>query len=38
MVDADFCGQMTCGLQPTTDLPTLLELTHWLEEHPTEDL
>ena len=38
MVDADLCGQMTCGLQPTTDLPTLLELVRWLEEHPTEDL
>ena len=37
-VDADLCGQMTCGLQPAADLPTLLELVRWLEEHPTADL
>jgi hypothetical protein len=24
MVDADLCGQMTYGLQPAADLPTLL--------------
>ena len=38
MVDADLCGQMTCGLQPATDLPTLLELVRWLKQHPTADL
>jgi len=38
MVDADLCGQMTCGLQPAVDLTTLLELVRWLEEHPTEGL
>jgi len=38
MVDADLCGQMTCGLQPAVDLPTLLELVRWLESHPAADL
>lgn len=38
MVDANLCRQMTCGLQPTADLSTLLELVRWLEEHPTADL
>ena len=38
MVDADLCGQMTCGLQPAADLPTLLELVRWLKEHPLADL
>ena len=38
MVDADRCGQMTCGLQPAVDLPTLLELVRWLKAHPPEDL
>ena len=38
MVDADLCGQMTCGLQPAADLAALLELVRWLEEHPTADL
>jgi hypothetical protein len=38
MVDADFCGQMTCGLQPAADLSTLLELARWLKEHPLADL
>jgi hypothetical protein len=38
MVDADLCGQMTCGLQPAADLATLLELVRWLEEHPTAGL
>jgi hypothetical protein len=38
MVDADLCGQMTCGLQPAVDVSTLLELVRWLAEHPTTDL
>jgi hypothetical protein len=38
MVDADLCSQMTCGLQPATDLPALLELVGWLKEHPIADL
>jgi len=38
MVDIDLCGQMTCGLQPAADLPTLLELVHWLKEHPLAGL
>ena len=38
MVDADLCGQMTCGLRPAANLPTLLELVRWLKEHPTADL
>ena len=38
MVDADVCRQMTCGLQPAADLPSLLELIRWLENHPTADL
>jgi hypothetical protein len=38
MVDADLRGQMTYGLQPAADLPTLLELLRWLEEHPTAAL
>jgi hypothetical protein len=38
MLDADLCGQMTCGLQPAVDLPTLLELVRWLKQHPTADL
>jgi hypothetical protein len=37
-VDADFCAQMTCGLQPASDLPALLELARWLNEHPAADL
>jgi hypothetical protein len=32
MVDPDLCGQMTCGLLPTADLPSLLELARWLRE------
>jgi hypothetical protein len=38
MVDADFCHQMTCGLQPAADLTTLLELVHWLKQHRPTDL
>jgi hypothetical protein len=38
MVDADLCGQMTCGLQPAVDLSTLLELVRWLETHSAADL
>jgi len=38
MVDSDLCRQMTCGLQPAVDLPTLLELVRWMEHHPTTDL
>ncbi len=38
MVDADFCGQMTCGLLPAADLPALLELVRWIEQHPLPDL
>ena len=37
-VDADLCAQMTCGLQPATDLPALLELVRWLKQHPATDL
>jgi hypothetical protein len=38
MLDPDFCGQMTCGLLPTVDLPSLLELARWLREQATADL
>jgi len=38
MVDADLCAQMTCGLQPAADLPTLLEVVRWIEQHPIGDL
>jgi hypothetical protein len=38
MVDADRCGQMTCGLQPAVGLPTLLELARWLKEQPAAGL
>lgn len=37
-VDADLCGQMTCGLQPAADLTALLELIRWLAENPAMDL
>ena len=30
MLDADCCAQMTCGLQPTVDLSSLMELADWL--------
>jgi hypothetical protein len=29
---------MTCGLQPAADLPTLLDLICWMEQHPIGDL
>jgi hypothetical protein len=38
MVDADLCAQMTCGLLPAVDLPTLIELVRWMEQHPIADL
>jgi hypothetical protein len=38
MVDADLCGQMTCGLLPAADLPSLLELVRWLNEQTVPDL
>jgi hypothetical protein len=30
MLDLDRCTEMTCGLQPTADLASLLDLAHWL--------
>jgi hypothetical protein len=30
MLDPDRCAQMTCGLQPTADLASLLDLIDWL--------
>jgi hypothetical protein len=30
MLDADCCAQMTCGLQPTVDLSSLMEVADWL--------
>ena len=38
MVDSDICNQMTCGLQPSADLPALLELVRWLEQQSLSSL
>jgi hypothetical protein len=38
MLDPDRCTQMTCGLQPTADLASLLDLAHWLRTVDTVDL
>jgi hypothetical protein len=38
MVDRDLCAQMACGLLPTVDLPSLLELARWLRERVIADL
>ena len=38
MVDPDLCGRMTCGVLPTVDLASLLELARWLRGQAIGDL